>query len=42
MCETMKKVAAESITKNISMRMAAYGIAIKRVYSTYENSGITV
>ncbi len=42
MCQTIAKVMKISIEENISMRMASYGIAIKRVYNAYQGSGITV
>jgi len=42
MCNTMAEVISKSFQKKVSLRMAAYGIAINRVYLTYERTGITL
>ena len=42
MCQTIKTVTDTAIKKNISMRMSAYGISIKRICDTFDATGITV
>jgi len=42
MCLTMKDVIKNSLDKHVSLRMAAYGIAIKRIFNAYDGSGITL
>jgi len=38
----MNLLIKTSLEKKISLRNAAYGVAIRRVYATYVASGITV
>ena len=42
MCNTMKEVVSLSLKDNISLRLAAYKIAITRIYEIYLNAGITI
>jgi glutamate dehydrogenase/leucine dehydrogenase len=42
MCNTMKDVINLSLKENLSLRVAAYKIAINRIYTTYVESGITI
>ena len=42
MCNTMKEVVALSLRENISLRIAAYKIAITRIYDIYLEAGITI
>jgi len=42
MCNTMKDVINLSQNENISLRLAAYKIALLRIYNHYLESGITI
>jgi glutamate dehydrogenase (NAD(P)+) len=42
MCNTMKDVVSLSKKENISLRIAAYKIAIMRIYNIYLEGGITI
>jgi glutamate dehydrogenase (NAD(P)+) len=42
MCNTMKDVISLSQKENLSIRIAAYKIAIMRIYNTYLDAGITI
>jgi glutamate dehydrogenase (NAD(P)+) len=42
MCNTMKDVITLSQKENISIRLAAYKIAIMRIYNIYQEAGITI
>lgn len=42
MCNTMKDVINLSEKENLSIRIAAYKIAIMRVYNIYVEAGITI
>jgi glutamate dehydrogenase (NAD(P)+) len=42
MCNTMKDVINLSQKENISIRLAAYKIAIMRIYNIYQEAGITI
>jgi glutamate dehydrogenase (NAD(P)+) len=42
MCNTMKDVIKLASSENISLRIAAYKIAILRIYTIYKEAGITI
>jgi glutamate dehydrogenase (NAD(P)+) len=42
MCNTMKEVMMLANKENISLRIAAYKIAINRIYNIYREAGITI
>ena len=42
MCNTMKDVMILANDENISLRIAAYKIAIMRIYNIYKEAGITI
>jgi glutamate dehydrogenase (NAD(P)+) len=42
MCNTMKDVISVSQKENLSLRLAAYKIAILRIYNIYLEAGITI
>jgi glutamate dehydrogenase (NAD(P)+) len=42
MCNTMKDVMILANNENISLRIAAYKIAIMRIYNIYKEAGITI
>lgn len=42
MCNTMKEVMNLANKENISLRIAAYKIAILRIYNIYKEAGITI
>jgi glutamate dehydrogenase/leucine dehydrogenase len=42
MCNTMKEVIHLAQNKNLSLRLAAYKIAIIRIYNIYVEAGITI
>lgn len=42
MCNTMKEVMQLAAKEDISLRIAAYKIAILRIYTVYKESGITI
>jgi glutamate dehydrogenase (NAD(P)+) len=42
MCNTMREVVNTSLKENISLRIAAYKIAISRIYDVYLFAGITI
>lgn len=42
MCSTIKDVIALSEKEKLSLRIAAYKIAIMRIYHIYEEAGITI
>jgi glutamate dehydrogenase (NAD(P)+) len=42
MCNTMKEVMSLANKENISLRIAAYKIAINRIYNIYKEAGITI
>jgi len=42
MCTTLNECIKLSTKENISLRIAAYKMAIMRVYEVYKNSGITI
>lgn len=42
MCSTIKDVIHLSQKENLSLRIAAYKIAIMRIYHIYEEAGITI
>jgi glutamate dehydrogenase (NAD(P)+) len=42
MCSTIKDVISLSSKENLSLRIAAYKIAIMRIYHIYEEAGITI
>jgi glutamate dehydrogenase (NAD(P)+) len=42
MCNTMKDVIKLANSENISLRIAAYKIAILRIYTIYKEAGITI
>jgi glutamate dehydrogenase (NAD(P)+) len=42
MCNTIKDVISLSQKENLSLRIAAYKIAIMRIYHTYLEAGITI
>jgi glutamate dehydrogenase (NAD(P)+) len=42
MCNTMKDVCHLAQKENISLRLAAYKIAIMRIYNLYIEAGITI
>lgn len=42
MCNTMKDVISLAQKENLSLRLAAYKIAILRIYNIYLEAGITI
>jgi glutamate dehydrogenase/leucine dehydrogenase len=42
MCSTIKDVITLANKENLSMRIAAYKIAIMRIYNIYVEAGITI
>ena len=42
MCNTMKEVTQLATKENISLRIAAYKIAIMRIHNIYREAGITI
>ena len=42
MCETMNLIMQDALKDNLSLRMAAYTRAIRRVYLQYKEQGITM
>ncbi len=42
MCNTMKDVINVAQTNKVSLRLAAYKIAILRIYNIYLEAGITI
>jgi glutamate dehydrogenase (NAD(P)+) len=42
MCNTIKDVITLSQRKNLSLRIAAYKIAILRIYNIYLEAGVTI
>lgn len=42
MCTTMKNVISVSQKENLTLRIAAYKIAILRVHNSYEDAGIYI
>lgn len=42
MCSTMKNVIEVSQKEDLSLRIAAYKIAIMRVHNNYQNSGVYI
>jgi glutamate dehydrogenase (NAD(P)+) len=42
MCSTMKNVIEISQKEELSIRIAAYKIAIMRVHNNYQNSGVYI
>jgi glutamate dehydrogenase (NAD(P)+) len=42
MCNTIKDVIALAQKENLSMRIAAYKIAIMRIYNIYLEAGVTI
>lgn len=42
MCNTMKDVILLAQKENLSLRLAAYKIAIMRIYNIYIEAGITI
>ena len=42
MCNTMKDVITLANKENLSLRLAAYKIAIMRIYNIYIEAGITI
>jgi glutamate dehydrogenase (NAD(P)+) len=42
MCNTIKEVVILAQKENLSLRLAAYKIAIMRIYHTYLQAGITI
>ena len=42
MCNTMKDVMNLANDEHISLRIAAYKIAIMRIYNIYKEAGITI
>jgi len=42
MCNTMRQVVELALKENITLRIAAYKIAIQRIYEVYLSAGITI
>jgi glutamate dehydrogenase (NAD(P)+) len=42
MCNTMKDVISLANKENLTLRLAAYKIAILRIYNIYQEAGITI